>query len=87
MAANEALIQRIKDILRTSLKYDSDTPLADESPLIGGEFDLDSLDILLVITSIEKEFGIRIRDDKMDRKAFTTIRTLADFVDSLGPAK
>ncbi len=87
MAASEETIQRIKEILRTSLKYDADTPLADDSPLIGGEFDLDSLDILLVVTTIEKEFGIRIRDDKMDRKAFTTIRTLADFVDSLGSTK
>lgn len=87
MAASEETINRIKEILRTSLKYDADTPLDDDSPLIGGEFDLDSLDILLVVTTIEKEFGIRIRDDKMDRKAFTTIRTLADFVDSLGSTK
>ena len=87
MAATIETIQRVKSILKTSLKYDSATELADDMPLIGGEFDLDSLDILLVITSIEKDFGIRIRDDKMDRKAFTSIRTLADFVDSLGPAQ
>lgn len=87
MPATIETIQRVKSILRTSLKYDASAELADDMPLIGGEYDLDSLDILLVITNIEKDFGIRIREETMNRKAFTTIRTLADFVDSLGPAQ
>ncbi|MBC7772605.1 MAG: hypothetical protein H7210_08945 [Pyrinomonadaceae bacterium] len=87
MPATIETIQRIKSILRTSLKYDAGVELGDDMPLIGGEYDLDSLDILLVITNIEKDFGIRIREENMNRKAFTTIRTLADFVDSLGPAR
>ncbi|MBS0197010.1 MAG: hypothetical protein JSR77_09645 [Planctomycetes bacterium] len=74
-------------MLRNSLKLDESALLADEMPLVGGEYDLDSLDILLVITNIEKEFGVRISEGTMDRKAFATTRTLADFVQQLGPTK
>jgi acyl carrier protein len=50
-------------------------------PLMGGEYDLDSLDVLLVVTNIEKEFGIKIADRQVGRQAFATVATLAAFVD------
>ena len=54
----------------------------DRMALVGGEHDLDSLDILLVITRIEKEFGIKIADRAVGRRAFTDVATLADFVEA-----
>ncbi len=86
MAATKETIQRVKAVLRSSLRLDEGAELADDMPLMGGEYDLDSLDILLVITNIEKDFGVRIREGTMDRKVFTTLDTLAVYVDSLGPA-
>jgi acyl carrier protein len=83
MPATQDTIDRIKTVLRTSLKLDSSVEFEDEMPLAGGEYDLDSLDILLIITNIEKEFGLRIREGTMNRSAFATIRTLADFVEQL----
>lgn len=85
MAAKVETIQRIKAILQASLKIDQAVDLPDDMPLVGGEYDLDSLDILLVITSIEKDFGVKIREGTMDRKAFTTVRTLAEYVEQLEP--
>jgi acyl carrier protein len=73
-------IDRVKAVIRTSLKLPADAVLGDDMPLVGGEYDLDSLDILLIITSIEKEFGIKIEDKKVGRAAFTSVRTLAEFV-------
>jgi acyl carrier protein len=87
MAVTSETMQRVKGILQTSLKIDQGTELSDDMALAGGEYDLDSLDILLVITEIEKNFGVKIREGTMDKKAFSTVRTLAEFVDSLGPAK
>lgn len=87
MPATVETIQRVKSVLRSSLKLDDAAPMADDMPLIGGEYDLDSLDILLIITSIEKDFGIQIREGTMDRKAFATILTLAEYVELLGPTK
>ena len=85
MPATVETIQRIKAILRSSVKLDEDTVLADDMPLMGGEYDLDSLDILLLITNIEKDFGVQIREGTMDRGAFKTLRSLADFVETLRP--
>jgi len=87
MPATVETVQRVKLVLRSSLKLDDDAELADDMPLIGGEYDLDSLDILLVITNVEKDFGVQIRDGTIDRTAFATIRSLADYVELLGPPK
>ncbi len=87
MPATVETIQRIKAILRSSVKLDEEAVLADDMPLMGGEYDLDSLDVLLLITNIEKDFGVQIRDGTMDRSAFKSLRTLADFVETLRPVQ
>src|SRR5262245_47058547 len=50
-------------------------------PLIGGELDLDSLDILLIVSSIEKHFQIKIPNEVVGRWAFQKVSTLARFVE------
>lgn len=81
MASPETLA-RVKRVVAESLRLESGGPLDDRMPLAGGEHDLDSLDILLVITRIEKEFGIKIADRSVGRRAFADITTLADFVEA-----
>lgn len=54
--------------------------IADEMPLIGGEFDFDSIDVLMVVTSIEREFGVKIPNEAVGRAAFETVTALAGFV-------
>lgn len=76
-------LERVKKVLRASLKLGADEVIADDMPLVGGEFDLDSLDILLIVTNVEKEFGIQVREGTMDKKAFATVATLAAFVDGM----
>lgn len=78
--------QRIRVILRRDLKLGAAAALPDEMPLSGGDFDLDSLDILLLVASIEKEFGIKIPDVSIGRAAFASIATLAQFVEQHRPA-
>jgi acyl carrier protein len=75
--------ERIKRILRRDLKLPADATIDDAMPLVGGQFDLDSLDILLLVTSVEKEFGIKIASEKIGREAFASVATLAGFVDGL----
>jgi acyl carrier protein len=74
---------RIKAILRRDLKLPENAVIEDAMPLVGGQFDLDSLDILLLVTSVEKEFGIKIASEKIGREAFTSVATLSRFVDGL----
>ena len=71
---------RIKTVLRRDLKLGADAVVSDDTPLIGGDFDLDSLDVLMVVTSVEKEFGIKIPNESIGRDAFQTVESLARFV-------
>lgn len=81
VAAAETL-ESVKKIVRASLHIGPEAPLGDDMPLIGNEYDLDSLDVLLVVTTIEKEFGMKFPDRAISAQAFQTIRSLADFVES-----
>ncbi|MFN5944921.1 MAG: acyl carrier protein [Phycisphaerae bacterium] len=76
-------LERVKRVVRESLKIDASAALADDMKLVGGEYEIDSLDVLLIITNLEKEFGVQIREGTMDKSAFATIHTLATFVEHL----
>lgn len=81
MPSHETL-ERVKAIVASSLRLTPGVEIGDSMPLIGGEHDLDSLDILLVITNVEKDFGIKIPDRAVGRQAFASITTLAEFVEA-----
>jgi len=78
--ADAAIVERIKTIMRRDLKLGDGVDIQPDTPLVGGDFDLDSLDVLLLVTSIEKEFGIKIAGGQIGREAFKDVQTLAGFV-------
>ena len=80
--ASPETIERIKGILRRDLKLGAAATIEDSMPLIGGDMDLDSLDLLLLITSVEKEFGVKIANGTIGREAFKSVETLARFIDA-----
>jgi acyl carrier protein len=82
---SDQTLHRVKGVIRSCLKVDEKTPLPDNMPLIGGEYDLDSLDILLIVTQLEKEFGVEIKDGSMGKAAFANVEALAAFIESLPP--
>ena len=82
IVAQRQTLDEVKVIVRESLKLGPEVELDDLMPLVGGEYDMDSLDILLVVTNIEKSFGIKIPDRSVGKSVFQTISTLADFVES-----
>ena len=75
-------LRRAKNVIRTSLKMGDRVDIADDMVLVGGEYDLDSLDILLIVTNIEKEFGFKINEASMNKSAFGNLSSLADYIDS-----
>ena len=81
VTGNSSTIHRMKDLLRDELKLDPDVVLADDEVLVGGDHDLDSLDVLLIISSVEKEFGIKIANEKIGKDVFRDLSTLAQFID------
>lgn len=78
----DQIAQRIRTILRRDLKLGATAELPDSMPLMGGNMDLDSLDVLLLITNIEKEFGVKIASQEVGRQAFESVGGLIRFVTS-----
>lgn len=74
------LLDQIKSILRRDLKLGVAADIPDDMPLVGGDMDLDSLDILLLVSSLEKQFAIKIPSEAVGRWVFTDVSTLAKYV-------
>ncbi len=52
---------------------------ADEQ-LIGGNLDIDSIDVLEMVIMIEKDYGVKIDNRELGVKVFATLRTLAEYI-------
>jgi len=84
MPSRETL-DRVKRIVVQSLKLDAATSLDDQTPLMGGEYEVDSLDVLLMVTNVEREFGFKIADRQVDPQMFQSVHSLAEFVEGRKP--
>lgn len=76
------LLSHIKTLIRRDLKLGPDVAIADDMPFFGNDVDLDSLDMLLLVTSIEKEFGIKVPSEAVGRDVFQSVATLARYIQS-----
>jgi len=78
-------LELVKTLLRRDLKLGPDTPIADDMPFFGGDIDLDSLDILLLMTSIEKQFKIKVPSETIGKQVFQNVTTLATYLEQHAP--
>ena len=74
-------LRRIETIIRRDLKLGADVPVTPDMPFFGGDADIDSLDILLLLSSVEKEFGLRIPSEAIGREVFSNVGTLVAYID------
>jgi 3-hydroxyacyl-[acyl-carrier-protein] dehydratase len=74
-------LDQIKVLLRRDLKVGPDIAIPDDMPFAGTEADFDSLDILLLLTSIEKQFHIKIPSEVVGKEVFKNVSTLASYVE------
>jgi 3-hydroxyacyl-[acyl-carrier-protein] dehydratase len=74
-------LDQIKLLLRRDLKLGPDIPIPDDMPFEGTEADFDSLDILLLLTSIEKQFKVKIPSEAVGKEVFRNVSTLAAYVE------
>jgi len=82
-SSESATMEALSAILRADLKLGPDVVIDREMPLIGGDHDFDSLDVLLLVTSIEKKFGIKIPNHDVGREAFANVGALARYITEL----
>jgi acyl carrier protein len=88
MASDDATRARLKQIIIEYLNLEGMTPemIEDEAPLFGEGLGLDSVDALELVVALEKEYKIRIENPEASREAFTSVATLAAFVDQQAAA-
>jgi len=55
--------------------------IQDDDPLFGDSLGLDSIDALELIVLLDKNYGIKLTDPQKGKEIFTSINTLADFVE------
>jgi 3-hydroxyacyl-[acyl-carrier-protein] dehydratase len=76
----DTLRDRVVEIIRRDLKLGANFPIADDQPLFNSEADLDSLDLLLMVSSLEREFGFKIPSEAMGETVFRSVSSLTEYV-------
>ena len=51
-----------------------------DEQLVGGNLDIDSIDVLEMVIMIEKDYGVKIDNRELGVKVFSTLRTLAEYI-------
>ncbi len=77
------LKQEIKELLVRDLRLQT-TPaeIGDNDPLFGDGLGLDSLDAVELVVQVNKHFGVQIKDMTEGQKAFSSVQTLADYIEA-----
>lgn len=76
--------EQLKPIILTSLRITDLRPedLRDDQPLLGGELEIDSIDILQLVLEIERHFGIKLVQDNFTQKNLESVNALAAMIES-----
>jgi acyl carrier protein len=82
MTAQAALHENLKRLIIESLNLEGLTPdkIDDDMPLFGDGLGLDSVDALELVLAMEKEYGIEIQAQDVDKTVFTSVSSLGTFV-------
>ncbi|HXI02074.1 MAG TPA: phosphopantetheine-binding protein [Candidatus Saccharimonadales bacterium] len=80
--SGDALRGEIKRFIVEHLRIPGVDPaqLDDDAPLVGSGLDLDSIDVLELVTGVEKKFGLRFEDPDLVRKVFTSVSSIASHI-------
>lgn len=78
----EQFIRKLKEQIITELNLEDMTPadIETEAPLFGEGLGLDSIDALSLIVLLEREYGIKIKDSATGKKALSSVKSMAEFI-------
>ncbi len=54
--------------------------IKDDSPLVGGDIGIDSIDVLELVMMIEKDYGVKIESKELGVKVFASVRAMATYI-------
>jgi len=55
--------------------------------LVGGDLEIDSIDVLELVIMVEEEYGVAIDNKELGEKVFRTVRSLAEHIMEQGGAR
>ena len=81
--------EQLKPLIISSLRIKDMSPedLRDDQPLLGGDLEIDSIDILQLILEIERHFQIKLVDGEFDEGPWASIDALSKTIESKIAAK
>jgi acyl carrier protein len=56
-----------------------------DSPLVGGDLGIDSIDLLELVMMIENDYGVIIDNKELGEKVFSSLNALAEYIKSNRP--
>lgn len=76
------LENELKQVIIDELKLEDVEPdeIADEDMLFGEGLGLDSLDAVELVVVLKKKYGVDLEDMDKAREAFTSVKTLAEYI-------
>jgi acyl carrier protein len=80
--SRQELAPRVKELIVRRLKLEIDPKTIDDAaPLFGEGLGLDSIDALELVLGLEQEFQIKVEDEEVGVKAFSSVNALCDFIE------
>ena len=85
----DALIQELKIKMITLLNLQDLTSESfdADAQLVGGELGIDSIDVLEMVVMVEKDYGIVINNQEVGQQVFSSLRSLATYIENNLPDK
>lgn len=81
MSSESRYVDQVREVLREALHLgDRAAGLNAESGLFGALPEFDSMAVVSVMTLLEEEYGLQIRDEEVTADIFATVGTLAEFL-------
>jgi acyl carrier protein len=78
----EALLQELKKKIVEELDLKEITPdeLADDTLFFDGGLGLDSVDLMVLVAVVDRDYGVEIFNRELGEKVFITLSTLAEYI-------
>jgi acyl carrier protein len=78
----DELLKELKIKIVEELRLTDVTPdeLADDTPFFDRGLGLDSVDLLVLVALVDRDYGVEIFTRELGEKVFITISTLADYI-------
>jgi acyl carrier protein len=78
----EKILQELKKkiVEELDLKDVNPNELADDTLFFDGGLGLDSVDLMVLVALVDRDYGVEIFNRELGKKVFITLSTLADYI-------